>query len=236
MAILTMKTANLSVWNYSVFAFLNNTDLYTEAHDEQTFFYCNLPLDNSKCPVFQDELKCQATSSSFLFYYHEHNVTARSAELPDTQAKRVWLALVLTVVVLTLLSVAFLIIKSCQLYHRKSKMVKLLPLSAGKRQLEKQSKQKQNSMSNVPDVSIPISSMNENLLKVADHMYKRSLSPIYEITETSLDEERQNENQEEERCNASVPLEAYMHHRSNFSYSSHEDALRHERQQKHFII
>lgn len=236
MAVLTMKAANLSVWNYSVFAFLNNTDLYTEAHDEQTLFYCNLLPDNSKCPVLKDEVKCQATSRSFLFYYHEHNITASPAELPNTQAKRVWLALVLTVVVVTILSVGFLIIKSCHLYHRKSKMVRFLPLSAGRRPLKKPSKQKQNSMRNVPDVSIAISSINDNLLKVADHMYKRSLSPIYEITE---DEEGQNENLEQEQCNVSVPLEEikqlhlaaqdhcqpsnYLHHRSNFSCSSHEE-------------
>lgn len=132
MVVLTMKAGNLSEWIISVFAFLNNTDLYTEPQNDQGLFYCYLPPDNSTCPdlnmsteehtqenpspprqntsnlkntssitpslktttiTFQVtastlELKCQTTRSSFLFYYQEHNETARSAALPVTRTKK----------------------------------------------------------------------------------------------------------------------------------------------------
>lgn len=132
MVLLTMKAGNLSGWNISEFAFLNNTDLYTGPQNDQRLFYCYLPQNNSKCPdlnismqekntspptqdtsilknttsanptafslktttlSFQatastDELKCQPTSSSFLFYYQENNETARSATLPVTQTRK----------------------------------------------------------------------------------------------------------------------------------------------------
>ncbi|XP_077061128.1 uncharacterized protein LOC143714068 isoform X1 [Siphateles boraxobius] len=298
MVLLTMKAGNLTGWNISVFAFLNNTELYTGPQNDQRLFYCYLPPDNSKCPdlnMFTEEptqqntshqrqntsilkttssakphltsllktstissqvtastheLKCQTTSSSFLFYYQEHNETAGSAALPVTQTKKegwgvitlVWLALVLTVVVVTLLSVACLIFKS---KHRKSQLFTIVPVSASGNQL---SKPTENLMSNVPDVSIAMYSMSEddvffeisstenrteeNLLRVADLMYKKRLSPIFEITD---------ENEEEEQCNAPETKEefkkshklqhlaaqgnsepsTYLHHRNNFSCSGH---------------
>lgn len=135
MVVLTMKAGNLSEWIINVFAFLNNTDLYTGPQNDQRLFYCYLPPDNSTCPdlnmsteertqenpsppiqnasilkntssakpitpslktttiSFQVtasvlELKCQTASSSFLFYYQEHNETARSAALPVTRTKK----------------------------------------------------------------------------------------------------------------------------------------------------
>ncbi|XP_018972216.2 uncharacterized protein LOC109103284 [Cyprinus carpio] len=152
-----------------------------------------------------DELKCQPTSSSFLFYYQMNNETARSAALPVTQTRKdgwwcvitsVWLALVLTVIVVTLLSVGNMIFKSRK---RKSGLVASVPVSARGRQLKELSKQKENLMSAVPTVSIAMCCLSdgdvfyekpsmgnrteENLLKVADLTYKRSLSPVYEIIE-----------------------------------------------------
>ncbi|XP_058641544.1 uncharacterized protein si:dkey-192k22.2 isoform X3 [Onychostoma macrolepis] len=231
MVLLTMKAGNLSGWN------ITSTD----------------------------ELKCQPTSSSFLFYYQENNETARSAALPVTQTRKdgrwcmitsVWLALVLTVIVVTLLSVGNLIFKSRK---RKSRLVASVPVSVCGHQLKERSKEKENLMSAVPDVSIAMCSISdgdvfsekssmgnrteENLLKVADLTYKRSLSPIYEMTETSLDELKQNEDEEDEQCNASVTKEelkkthqlqhlaaqghceppTYLHHRSNFSCSGYEE-------------
>ncbi|XP_067297960.1 uncharacterized protein si:dkey-192k22.2 isoform X2 [Pseudorasbora parva] len=199
------------------------------------------------------EVKCQTTSSSFLFHYQQHNETARSAALSATQTEKegwcvitsVWFALVLAVVVVTLLSVGCLIFKS---KRRKSQLFTFGQVSASGHQL---SKPTENLMSNVPDVSIAISSMSdddvfsetsltenrteENLLKVAGLMYKTRLSPIFEITETSS-----GENEEEEQCNDSETKEdfkshqlqhlaaqgncdpsTYLHHRSN-SCSSHE--------------
>ncbi|XP_056112792.1 uncharacterized protein si:dkey-192k22.2 isoform X1 [Rhinichthys klamathensis goyatoka] len=296
MVLLTMKAGNLTGWNISVFAFLNNTELYTGPQNDQRLFYCYLPPDNSQCPDLKmsteeptqqntshprqntsilkttssakpiisslktttssqvtastHELKCQTTSSSFLFYYQEHNETARSAALPVTQTKKegwgvitsVWLALVLTVVVVTLLSVGCLIFKS---KHRKSQLFTIVPISASGHQL---SKPTENLMSNVPDVSIGMYSMSdddvffeisstenrteENLLRLADLMYKKRLSPIFEITD---------ENEEEEQCNAPETKEefkksdqlqhlaaqgncepsTYLHHRNNFSCSGH---------------
>lgn len=308
MVLLTMKAGNLSGWNISEFAFLNNTDLYTGPQNDQRLFYCYLPLDNSKCadlnismpekitspPTLDtsilknttsanptafslktttlsyqatastDELKCQPTSSSFLFYYQENNETARSAALPVTQTRKdgrwcvitsVWLALVLTVIVVTLLSVGNLIFKSRK---RKSRLVASVPVSACGHQLKERSRQNENLMSAVPDVSIAMCSISdgdvfsekssignrteENLLKVADLTYKRSLSPIYEMTETSLAELEQNEDEEDQQCNASVTKEefkkthelqhlaaqghcepTYLHHRSNFSCSGYEE-------------
>jgi len=135
MVLLTMKAGNLTGWNISVFAFLNNTELYTGPQNDQRLFYCYLPPDNSQCPDLNisteeptqqntshprqntsilkttssakpivsslktttissqvtastHELKCQTTSSSFLFYYQEHNETARSSALPVTQTKK----------------------------------------------------------------------------------------------------------------------------------------------------
>lgn len=131
MVVLAMKAGNLSGWNISVFAFLNNTDLYTGPQNDQRLFSCNLPPDDSKCPdlnismhentstpiqdtsilktitsanpanyslktttlSFQatastDGLKCQPSSSSFLFYYQEQNETARSAALQATQTRK----------------------------------------------------------------------------------------------------------------------------------------------------
>ncbi|XP_048053450.1 uncharacterized protein si:dkey-192k22.2 [Megalobrama amblycephala] len=302
MVVLTMKAGNLSEWIISVFAFLNNTDLYTEPQNDQGLFYCYLPPDNNTCPdlnmsteertqenpspprqntsilkntssitpslktttiSFQVtastlELKCQTTSSSFLFYYQEHNETARSAALPVTRTKKegwclitsVWLAMVLTVVVVTLLSAGCMIFKS---KNRKSQLFTLVPVSASAHQL---SNQTENLMNNVPNVSIAMCNMsddddvfseissienrkeeNENHLKVADLMCKRRLSPIFEITET----ENENENEEEEQCNALETKEdikkthqiqhlaaqgscetlTYLHHRS-FSWSGHE--------------
>lgn len=43
---------------------------------------------SSQITASTHELKCQTTSSSFLFYYQEHNETARSAALPVTQTKK----------------------------------------------------------------------------------------------------------------------------------------------------
>ncbi|XP_051753451.1 uncharacterized protein si:dkey-192k22.2 [Ctenopharyngodon idella] len=302
MVVLTMKAGNLSEWIISVFAFLNNTDLYTGPQNDQRLFYCYLPPDNSTCPdlnmsteertqenpsppiqnasilkntssakpitpslktttiSFQVtasvlELKCQTASSSFLFYYQEHNETARSAALPVTRTKKkgwclitsVWLAMVLTVVVVTLLSTGCMILKS---KNRKYQLFTLVPVSASGHQL---SNQTENLRNNVPNVSIAMCSMSddddvfseissvqnrteENQLKVADLMCKKRLSPIFEITETLLDE-----NEEEEQCNASETKEdfkkshqvqhlaaqsncetsTYLHHRS-FSCSGHE--------------
>ncbi|XP_043103661.1 uncharacterized protein si:dkey-192k22.2 [Puntigrus tetrazona] len=295
---LVMKAGNLSGWNISEFAFLNNSDLYTGP--QKRLFYCCLLPDNSKCPDLnismqekntssptQDtailknttsanptafslktstlsfratastvELKCQTTSSSFLFYYQESNETARSAALPVTQKRKdgrwcvitsLWMALVLTVLVVTLLSVCNLIFKSRK---RKSH---LMPVSAHGHQPKVLSKQKENLMSDVPDVSIVMCSNDgyvfsgkssvgnrteEDLLKVADRTCKRNLPPIYEITETS-----QNEDEEDEQCNAMVTKEefkkthqlqhlgaqghceaqTYLHHRSNFSCIGHEE-------------
>ncbi|XP_016136243.1 uncharacterized protein [Sinocyclocheilus grahami] len=48
--VLKMKAGNLSGWNIDVFAFLNNTDLYTGPQNDQRLFYCYLPPDDSKCP------------------------------------------------------------------------------------------------------------------------------------------------------------------------------------------
>lgn len=50
MVLLTMKAGNLTGWNISVFALLNNTELYTGPQNDQRLFYCYLPPDNSKCP------------------------------------------------------------------------------------------------------------------------------------------------------------------------------------------
>ncbi|KAK2908716.1 hypothetical protein QQF64_001356 [Cirrhinus molitorella] len=307
MVVLTMKAGNLSGWNISEFAFLNNTILYTGPQNDQRLFHCYLPPDNSNCPDLNismqentslptqdtsslktttsanptsssfttstsyqatastDKFKCQPSSSSFLFYYQEHNETARSTTLPVTQTRKdgrwcvitsVWLALVLTVVVVTLLSVGNMIVKSRK---RQSCLVASVPVSACGRQLKERSKQKENLISKVPDVSITMcrtsdgdvfsenSSMGkrteENHLKVADLMHKRRLSPIYEITETSLNEDQQNEDEEGKQCNASVTKEefkkshqlqhlaaqghceppTYLHHRSTFSCSGHEE-------------
>ncbi|CAM4497554.1 unnamed protein product [Leuciscus chuanchicus] len=256
---------------------------------------------SSQVTASTHELKCQTTSSSFLFYYQEHNETARSAVLPVTQTKKegwgvitsVWLALVLTVVVVALLSVGCLIFKSKHSeYHfyksinspltlgcfqfgihndniidkmnitlnksfwinlvfvlftlGKSQLLTVVPVSASRHQL---SKPTENLMSNVPDVSIEMYSMSdddvffeisstvnrteENLLRVADRMYKKRLSPIFEITD---------ENEEEEQCNAPDTKEEFkkshqlqhlaaqgncepstsLHHRNNFSCSSHK--------------
>ncbi|KAK7166495.1 hypothetical protein R3I93_006303 [Phoxinus phoxinus] len=293
MVLLTMEAGNLTGWNISVFALLNNTELYTGPQNDQRLFYCYLPPDNSKCPVLNmsteeptqqnsshprqntsilkttsakpitsslktttissqvtastHELQCQTTSSSFLFYYHEHNETARSAALSVTHTKKVgwgvitsvWLALVLTVIVVTLLSVSCLIFKS---KRRKSHLFTIVPVSASGHQV---SKPTENLMSNVPDVTIAMYSMSddddvffeisstenrteENLLRVADLMYKGRLSPIVEITD---------ENEEEEQCNAPETKEefqlqhlaaqgncepsTYLHHRNNFSCSGH---------------
>ncbi|XP_016106793.1 uncharacterized protein [Sinocyclocheilus grahami] len=226
MVLLTMKAGNLSGWNISEFAFLNNTDLYTGPQNDQRLFYCYLPPDNSKCPDLKDELKCQPTSSSFLLYYQENNETARSAALPVIQTRKddwwcvitsVWLALVLTVVVLTLLSVGNLIFKSRK---RKSRSGASVPVSVRGHQL------KELIMSAVPAVSIATCSISENLLKVADLTYK-----IF-LYKTSLDEEEQNEDEEDEQCNASLQHLAaqghcepptYLDHRSNFSCSGHEE-------------
>ncbi|KTG39881.1 hypothetical protein cypCar_00036310 [Cyprinus carpio] len=77
-------------------------------------------------------------------------------------------------------------------------------------------------------------------MKVAD--LKRRLSPVYEITESSLDEEEKSEDEEEGQCNVSITKEefiksnqlqhlaaqghceppTYLHHRS-FSCSCHEE-------------
>ncbi len=43
MVLLTMKAGNLSGWNISEFAFLNNTDLYTGPQNDQRLFYCYPP-------------------------------------------------------------------------------------------------------------------------------------------------------------------------------------------------
>lgn len=131
MVLLTMKAGNLSGWNISEFAFLNNTDLYTGPQNDQKLFYCYLPPDHSKCPYLNismqenaspstqdtsilktttsanptafslktttlsfratastNELKCQPTSSSFLFSYQEYNETARSAAFLVTQTRK----------------------------------------------------------------------------------------------------------------------------------------------------
>lgn len=125
MVVLAMKGGNLSGWNISEFAVLNNTDLYTGPQNDQRLFHCYLPPDNSNCPDLNismqentspptqdttfanptasslttsiqsyratastDEFKCQPTTSSFLFYYQEHNKTARSAALPVQQTRR----------------------------------------------------------------------------------------------------------------------------------------------------
>lgn len=196
-----------------------------------------------------DELRCQPTSSSFLFYYQENNETARSAALPVTQTRKdgrwcvitsVWLALVLTVIVVTLLSVGNLIFKSRK---RQSRSVASLHVSARGRQLKELSKQKENLMRDVPAVSIAMCSLSdgdvfsekssmgnrteENLLKVADLTYKRSLSPIHEITETSLYEEEQNEDEKElkkaQKAQDHCEPPTYLHHRSNYSCSAHEE-------------
>ncbi|XP_026125411.1 uncharacterized protein LOC113107252 [Carassius auratus] len=301
--VLAMKSGNLSGWNISVFAFLNNTDLYTGPQNDQRLFSCYLPPDDSKCPdlnitlhentstptqdtsilktitpanpatsspktttlSFQatastDELKCQPNSSSFLFYYQQQNETARSAALSATKTRKagrwcvitsVWFALVLTVVVVTLVSVGSLIFKSRK--QRKSHLATSVPDSTSGHQFKELRKQKGNLMRDAPDVSIAICSIsdggvfsqissvenrtNEHLLKVDD--IKRRLSPIYEITDSSLDEEEKNEDEEEGHCNVSITKEefknsnqlqhqgnceppTYLHHRS-FSCSCHED-------------
>ncbi|XP_042622111.1 uncharacterized protein LOC109080069 [Cyprinus carpio] len=324
---------NLSGWNISVFAFLNNTDLYTGPENDQRLFSCNFPPDDSKCPdlnismhentstpiqdtsilktitsanpanyslkttplSFQatastDGLKCQPSSSSFLFYYQEQNETARSAALQATQTRKngrwcvitsVWLALVLTVLVVTLVSVGGLIFKSRK---RKSNLATFVPVSASGHQCKELKKQKGNLMRDAPDVSIAMCSISvgtemvsdgasellpcprnledyhegyhdggvfsqissvenrtdEHHMKVAD--LKRRLSPVYEITESSLDEEEKSEDEEEGQCNVSITKEefiksnqlqhlaaqghceppTYLHHRS-FSCSCHEE-------------
>ncbi|RXN04705.1 hypothetical protein ROHU_033827 [Labeo rohita] len=257
MVVLAMKGGNLSGWNISEFAVLNNTDLYTGPQNDQRLFHCYLPPDNSNCPDLNismqentspptqdttfanptasslttsiqsyratastDEFKCQPTTSSFLFYYQEHNKTARSAALPVQQTRRdgrwcvitsIWLALVLTVVVVTLLSVGNLIFRSRK---GRSNLVASVPVLACGHQLKELGKQKENLTSKVPDVSIAmckisdgevfseISSMGKRtegkLLKAPDLMHKTRLSPIYETT-------------------------AYLHHRSIFSCSGHEE-------------
>ncbi|XP_039547626.1 uncharacterized protein si:dkey-192k22.2 isoform X2 [Pimephales promelas] len=295
MVLLTMKAGNLTGWNISVFAFLNNTELYTGPQNDQRLFYCYLPPDNSQCPDLNisteeptqqntshprqntsilkttsstkpivsslktttissqvtastHELKCQTTSSSFLFYYQEHNETARSSALPVTQTKKegwcvitsVWLALVLTVVVVTLLSACCLIFKT---KHRKSQLFTIVPISASGHQL---SKPKEKLVSNVPDVSIGMYSMSdddvfleisstenrteENLLRLADLMYKKRLSPIFEITDENEDEEQCNAPETKEEFKKSDQLQhlaaqgncepsTYLHHRNNFTCS-----------------
>ncbi|XP_051559875.1 uncharacterized protein LOC127444521 isoform X3 [Myxocyprinus asiaticus] len=174
------------------------------------------------------ELNCRPYSSVYLFYYQEHNQTARSSAFPVTHTKReswwcvitaVWLILVVTLVVLALLSVGCLISKSRHLYQRRSPLV-----SVRDYQLKELSKKSENSMSNIPDVSIAMSSFgdddyddddddvfseipskenrsDENLLRVDEVLYKRRLSPIFEMTETSLDEE---DHEEVGQCNALV--------------------------------
>ncbi|KAI2668647.1 Alcohol dehydrogenase 3, mitochondrial [Labeo rohita] len=197
MVVLAMKGGNLSGWNISEFAVLNNTDLYTGPQNDQRLFHCYLPPDNSNCPDLNismqentspptqdttfanptasslttsiqsyratastDEFKCQPTTSSFLFYYQEHNKTARSAALPVQQTRRdgrwcvitsIWLALVLTVVVVTLLSVGNLIFRSRK---GRSNLVASVPVLACGHQLKELGKQKENLTSKVPDVSI----------------------------------------------------------------------------------
>ncbi|TRY99999.1 hypothetical protein DNTS_007786 [Danionella cerebrum] len=196
---------NSSRFNYSVFVFLNNTDLYTEVQSDQKLFYCNLPPDKSKCPLLNttaDEnsrpsqtntsiiqnvtslksleptkptnekktfketaiehgIECQPTSSSFLFYYQKpHNTTTGPAQLQDTHDDTVWLVLVLTVALVTILTVIIQIVKSCQHYHRASQTDGLVSFAVSGQRFKTSRIQKGNLTCSVAEVSIAMSSID----------------------------------------------------------------------------
>ncbi|XP_051983207.1 uncharacterized protein si:dkey-192k22.2 [Xyrauchen texanus] len=208
---LTLKADNLSAWNITQKITLS------------------MQVTNST-----HELNCQQRSSGYLFYYQENNQTARSPAYPVTHTNveswcsvitEVWVILVGTVLVVALLSVGCLISKSRHLYHRTSHLVAYVPDSACDYRLKELNSKRENyDDEDEDDVFSEISSTenrtDENLRRVDEVMYKRRLSPIFEMTETSLDDKYHEEDEEVGQCNALVIKQA--HQRSNPSCSSQE--------------
>ncbi|XP_051557903.1 uncharacterized protein si:dkey-192k22.2 isoform X2 [Myxocyprinus asiaticus] len=166
------------------------------------------------------DLNCQQRSSGYLFYYQENNQTARSPAYPVTHTKveswcsvipGVWLILVGIVVVVALLSVGCLISKSRHLYHRTSHLVAYAPVSARDCRLKELNRKRENYDDEDEDDVFSEISSTENRTD--------GLSPIFEMSETSLDEKDREEDGEDGQCNALVIKQA---HRSNPSCSSHE--------------
>ncbi|XP_065110640.1 uncharacterized protein [Paramisgurnus dabryanus] len=254
------KGFNLSEWNSSIFTFLNHTNLYTGPQDHQRHFYCLLPPNKSKCPditenppkenfnppiTFQltttaspkpntssfkkpilssnemsyaQKLNCQPGSNHFIHYQE-------NSPFPKTQTKKgleswwcvttaVWFFLVLTLLIVALTSVSVRISKSRRIHKKKSNLVVVSPRDY---QLTEINEHRGNSRNSASDVFVTVCSEN-------------ALSPINEITENSLDEDHEEEEeqnslvtkQEFTESKGHLQTSAHLHHRSNPSRSCHE--------------
>ncbi|XP_056593259.1 uncharacterized protein si:dkey-192k22.2 isoform X2 [Triplophysa dalaica] len=211
MVVLTLKAGNHSEWNITLF--INHTDLYTGPQNPQRLFYCYLPPNRSKCPDMNtkennparpsvstlqnttsakpvsssfkiemsstQKLNCQLPSCGYLFHYPENNQTAGSAVFPRTPTRnQSWwsvttgVRIILVLVLVTVASTsAGCLVKDRRVYHRKSN---LLTVSARDCQLKELSERRGNLTGSAPD---------------AFAFGVDELSPIYEITENSLDED-----------------------------------------------
>ncbi|XP_065110639.1 uncharacterized protein [Paramisgurnus dabryanus] len=188
------------------------------------------PILSSNEMSYAQKLNCQPGSNHFIHYQE-------NSPFPKTQTKKgleswwcvttaVWFFLVLTLLIVALTSVSVRISKSRRIHKKKSNLVVVSPRDY---QLTEINEHRGNSRNSASDVFVTVCSENENPLKVTVP-FKRPLSPINEITENSLDEDHEEEEeqnslvtkQEFTESKGHLQTSAHLHHRSNPSRSCHE--------------
>nr|XP_055061624.1 uncharacterized protein si:dkey-192k22.2 isoform X5 [Misgurnus anguillicaudatus] len=126
----------------------------------------------------------------------------------------VWFFLVLILLIVALTSVSDRISKSRRIHKKKSNLVVVSPRDY---QLTEINEHRGNSRNSASDVFVTVCSGENGNPRKVNVPFKRPLSPINEITENSLDEDHE----EEEEQRSLVTKQAHLHHRSNPSRSCH---------------
>nr|XP_055061621.1 uncharacterized protein si:dkey-192k22.2 isoform X3 [Misgurnus anguillicaudatus]XP_055061622.1 uncharacterized protein si:dkey-192k22.2 isoform X3 [Misgurnus anguillicaudatus] len=173
---------------------------------------------SSKEMSYTQKLNCQPGSNHFIHYQENSSFprmqTKKGLESWWCVTTAVWFFLVLILLIVALTSVSDRISKSRRIHKKKSNLVVVSPRDY---QLTEINEHRGNSRNSASDVFVTVCSGENGNPRKVNVPFKRPLSPINEITENSLDEDHE----EEEEQRSLVTKQAHLHHRSNPSRSCH---------------